>query len=170
MVRSGRRSSGRKAECDSPTKAKQRRWKIPTRAPQAKSRRAPRAQGSKAGFGSKPEAEPPGRAARMVQLARRNTPCRKGRRRVRRARHRPPALGQGRTPSTPATGCKQWPASFSRFEYHPAKRKKLNGYWLLLVNFWCPSGFGLPCRPREFSPQIWPGPCRNPFCSPSSTV
>jgi len=96
---------------------------------------------SKADFATKEEPEPQGQAATPGKLAQRNTPCRKDKnchkdkRRVRHAQHRPPVLGQGQA-SKLATGCKQWPALFSRFEYHLVGQKKLNRFWFLPVNFW----------------------------------
>lgn len=91
--------------------------------------------GSKVDFAAREEPEPQGQAATPGKLARRNTPCRSGRKHVQHARHRPPVLGPGRA-SQPATDCKQWPVSFSRLEYQAIARKKLNRFWLLSANFW----------------------------------
>jgi hypothetical protein len=94
-----------------------------------------RAERSKADFATDWKPESQGQAATPGRELRRNKPCRNGRN-GRRERHRPPMLASGQGASPPATGCKQWPVSFSRFEYQPTLRKKLNHFWLLLVNFW----------------------------------
>jgi hypothetical protein len=133
--RSAGHSPGRKADCPLPQMRLEWQKKVVRSRRQAKPKPTRPAQGSKADFGSKPEPEPQGQAATPAKKARRNTPCRSGRERMRHARRRPPALGPGRA-SRPATGCKQWPASFSRFEYQPVSRNKLNGFCLLHVNFW----------------------------------
>lgn len=150
VIRSEKRNSAHRAECDSPWMAGNR--KRTTRSPicLAISKPTKRERVSKADFAAKEEPEPQGQAATPGKLARRNTPCRNGRWCGRHARRRPPMAGPGRA-SQPASGCKQWPASFSRFEYHLVHRKKLNSFWLLLVNFWRLAWPERLCRPRGFS-------------------
>lgn len=169
-IRSAGRNPARKEARHLPPTTKKQRWRTQALVRRAKSRPAQRARGAKADFATRREPESQERAAAEVKRARRNTPCGNDNRHVRRARRRPPGLARGRWASPPATGCKQWPASFSRFEYHPAGEKKLNGFWLLHVNFWRLFWPEHPCPPRGFSRHIWPGPCRNPFCNPSSTI
>ncbi len=163
MVRSKRCNSARKAECDLPSKVRQRKGKTPGPWLLAKSRSIRQARGTTVDFEMKQEAEPQGQAATPGKLARRNTPCRNGNKHEQRARHRLPVLGPGQA-SKPATGCKQWPASFSRFEYHSVGRKKLNRLWLIPVNFW------LSRQRREFFSDTGPDPCQNPSCNWGSRI
>ena len=125
--RAGRNPAHKVARC-SPLSAKKRKRKISVFLHRAKSRPAQRAQGSRVELGRERGLEPPGPAANAAKQARRNKPCRNGSRRVRRARHQPPVLARGRPASTPATGCKQWPTSFSRLEFHPPAVGKLNRF------------------------------------------
>lgn len=134
-VRSERRNSACTTECGSPSTAQKRKRQVQTPARPAKSRTTRQAPGSKTDWAPKEKPESQGQAATPGRETRRSTPCRNGNRRGRRGRRQPPMPGRGRV-SKPATGCKQWPGSFSRFEYQPFTQKKLNRFWLLLVNFW----------------------------------
>lgn len=120
MFRSAKRNSARKAECGSPSRAKKGRRRARAPASRARSRSTRPAQGSMVDFEMKKEPEPQGQAAAPEKRAQRNRPCHNGNRHEQRAQLGPPGLGRGGWASRPATGCKQWPASFSRFEYHPA--------------------------------------------------
>ncbi len=133
--RSGRHNSARRAEHDSPSGAKKGRRGTRVPVCQAKSRSTRPAQGSIIDFERKQEPESQGQAATPGKRAPRNTLCRNGSKHEPRARHQRPVLGLGQA-SQPTTGCKQWPASFSRVEYHPTDRTKLNHFWLMPVNYW----------------------------------
>jgi hypothetical protein len=145
MFRSGRRNSARKAECGLPSRAKKGRRRTRAPASRARSGSTRPAQGSTVDFERKKEPESQGQAGTPEKRAQRNRPCHNGNRHEPRAQHGPPVPGRGGWASKPATRCKQWPASFSRFEYHPTGRTKLNHFWLMPVNFW------LSRRPRGFS-------------------
>ena len=97
--------------------------------------------------------EPQGQAANPGRVTRHSMLCHSGRH-VRHGRRRPPVLAPGQGVSRPATGCKQWPVSFSRFEYHPHGQKMLNRFWLLSANFWRPAS-GMGVSPVRFRTAIF---------------
>ena len=114
---------------------KKRRRETPWPPSWAESKPKLRVPGSKVDWATDWKPESQGQAATPGRESRRSKPRRNGRN-VRRERHQPPALASGQGVSPSATGCKQWPVPFSRFEYQPVVPKRLNQFWLLLVNFW----------------------------------
>lgn len=116
-IRSEKRNAARKSAHHWPEARKQKEWKTRLRRCWAKSKPKRRRPGLKADLATDWKPESQGQAATPGRESRRNRPGRNGRN-VRRERHRPPARVSGQRASRPATGCKQWPVPFSRFEYH----------------------------------------------------